>query len=184
MYSLNGWHNFAKGKVFSKCKNDKPWKNLTGKVPSPLFRRCTIVPPFLNFSDSPSPSGGGGQSKFIHPLFKKGGVQTMYYPLLSLVLVMLTRLDVSEPKHWVTWSQSTDVNLSFMWKKQSNTIVFLLSRIIFSSFLNKKFLFAFKMLFEEIKTFVFGLVHMHTDVNVAVFFHAYWKRSLKILKSF
>ena len=40
------------------------------------------------------------------------------------------------------------------------------------------------MLFEEIKMFVFGLAHMHTDVNVVVFFHAYWKRSLKILKSF
>ena len=57
-------------------------------------------------------------------------------------------------------------------------------RIIFSSFLNQKFLFAFKMLFEEIKMFVFGLAHMHTDVNVVVFFHAYWKRSLKILKLF
>ena len=25
-FSSNAWHNFAKGKVISKCKNDKPWK--------------------------------------------------------------------------------------------------------------------------------------------------------------
>ena len=25
--SSNASHNFAKGKVISKCKNDKPWKN-------------------------------------------------------------------------------------------------------------------------------------------------------------
>ena len=26
-FSSNAWHNFAKGKVISKCKNDKTWKN-------------------------------------------------------------------------------------------------------------------------------------------------------------
>ena len=26
-FSSNAQHNFAKGKVVSKCKNDKPWKN-------------------------------------------------------------------------------------------------------------------------------------------------------------
>ena len=26
-FSSNGQHNFAHGKVVSKCKNDKPWKN-------------------------------------------------------------------------------------------------------------------------------------------------------------
>ena len=25
-FSSNAQHNFAKGKVISKCKNDKPWK--------------------------------------------------------------------------------------------------------------------------------------------------------------
>ena len=31
-FSSNAWHNFAKGKVISECKNDKPWKDLIGKV--------------------------------------------------------------------------------------------------------------------------------------------------------
>ena len=26
-FSSNAQHNFAKVKVISKCKNDKPWKN-------------------------------------------------------------------------------------------------------------------------------------------------------------
>ena len=26
-FSSNAWNNFAKGKVISKCKNDKPLKN-------------------------------------------------------------------------------------------------------------------------------------------------------------
>ena len=26
IFCSNAWHNFAKGKVTSKCKNDKPWK--------------------------------------------------------------------------------------------------------------------------------------------------------------
>ena len=26
-FSSNAWHNFAKDKVISKCKNDKPWKD-------------------------------------------------------------------------------------------------------------------------------------------------------------
>ena len=26
-FSSNAEHNFAKGKVTSQCKNDKPWKN-------------------------------------------------------------------------------------------------------------------------------------------------------------
>ena len=30
-FSSNAWHNFAKGKVISKCKNDKPWKKLNRK---------------------------------------------------------------------------------------------------------------------------------------------------------
>ena len=30
-------HDTIKGKVISKCKNDKPWKNQIGKVPAPLF---------------------------------------------------------------------------------------------------------------------------------------------------
>ena len=26
-FSSNAWHNSAKGKVITKCKNEKPWKN-------------------------------------------------------------------------------------------------------------------------------------------------------------
>ena len=26
-FSSNAYYNFAKGKVISKCENDKPWKN-------------------------------------------------------------------------------------------------------------------------------------------------------------
>ena len=36
-FSSNAWHNFAKGKVISECKNDKPWKDLIGKVPASPF---------------------------------------------------------------------------------------------------------------------------------------------------
>ena len=44
---------------------------------------------------------------------------------MSFVLVVLTRLIVSEPKHWVTWSHRG---------KESNTLRFLLNHIIFNSF--------------------------------------------------
>ena len=33
-FSSNAWDNFAKSKVISKHKNNKPWKNLIGKVPA------------------------------------------------------------------------------------------------------------------------------------------------------
>ena len=38
-FSSNAWHNFAKGKVISKCKNDKPWKKLIGKVTASPFKK-------------------------------------------------------------------------------------------------------------------------------------------------
>ena len=34
-FSPNAQHDFAKGKIISKCKNGKPWKNEIGKVPAP-----------------------------------------------------------------------------------------------------------------------------------------------------
>ena len=38
-------HSFAKGKVISECKNDKPWKNEIGKVSiHPFLRRPTPRP--------------------------------------------------------------------------------------------------------------------------------------------
>ena len=37
-------HNFAKGKVISKCKNDKPRKNKTGKVPLPHLKTPAPAP--------------------------------------------------------------------------------------------------------------------------------------------
>ena len=55
-------HNFAKGKVISKCKNDKPRKKLIGKVLAPLLRRSAPAPcfhPLFSFLDSLHPSGGG-----------------------------------------------------------------------------------------------------------------------------
>ena len=55
-FPSNAYHNFAKGKIISKSKNDKPLKNYIGQVlaPPPLsFRKtcpCTILPlPFLIF---------------------------------------------------------------------------------------------------------------------------------------
>ena len=42
--SANTLQNFAKFKVISENKNDKPWKNYIGKVPVPLlFARCILV---------------------------------------------------------------------------------------------------------------------------------------------
>ena len=47
----NAWHNLAKSKVISKCKNDKPWKNYVEKVPVSSFKNtCHWIifsPPFL-----------------------------------------------------------------------------------------------------------------------------------------
>ena len=44
IFSSNAWHSFAKGKVISKCTNNKPWKNLIGKLPAPplLLRRPAL----------------------------------------------------------------------------------------------------------------------------------------------
>ena len=76
--SSNAWHNFAKGKEISKCKNDKPWYNQIGKVPAPppFKKTCpyTSFPPlFFNFSDPPS---WGGNINLLPPPLKRG-VQTM-----------------------------------------------------------------------------------------------------------
>ena len=38
----------------------------------------------------------------------------------SSMLVLLTRLTVSEPEHWVTWSLWTDINFPFLSGKESN----------------------------------------------------------------
>ena len=37
IFVSNAYHNFTKGKVISRCKNDKPWKNEIQKVPAPSF---------------------------------------------------------------------------------------------------------------------------------------------------
>ena len=37
---------------------------------------------------------------------------------MSFMLVVLSRLIVSEPKQWVTWSQRTDVNFPFLMEKR------------------------------------------------------------------
>ena len=38
-FSSNEQHDFWKGKVISKCKNGKPWKNEIGNVPAPPILR-------------------------------------------------------------------------------------------------------------------------------------------------
>ena len=53
----------------------------------------------------------------------------------SFVLVTLTGLIVSEPKHWVTWSHRAVLNFLFLRGKRIQYLVFLLSHIIFNSFL-------------------------------------------------
>ena len=77
------------------------------------------------------------------------------------VLVALTRLNVSEPKQWATWSLRTGINFLFWGEKESNTLVFLLNQFWthFYSWCkvhlkNQKFLFAFKTFFEEIERFL------------------------------
>ena len=77
-FSSNAWHNFAKGKVIFKCKNDKPWKTEIGKMsPCPP---CTILPPpFFNFSYSPPPLPPLVQViKIYSPPFKKGKVSELW----------------------------------------------------------------------------------------------------------
>ena len=80
---------------------------------------------------------------------------------MPFVLVALTRLNVSEPKQWVTWSHRTGINFLFLREKESNTLVFLLNRFLTHFYCwcklhlkNQKFLFAFKTFFEESERFL------------------------------
>ena len=41
-------HSFAKGKVISECKNDKPWKNEIRKVSIHPFLRRPAPRPYLH----------------------------------------------------------------------------------------------------------------------------------------
>ena len=78
------------------------------------------------------------------------------------MLIVLTRLNVSEPEHWITWSHRSGINFPFLRGEESNTLVFLLNHIIFNSFYlwcklhlkNREFLFAFETFFEETKWFL------------------------------
>ena len=40
------------------------------------------------------------------------------YGGMSFLLVMSTKLNVSEPEHWITWSHRTDVNYQYLRKKR------------------------------------------------------------------
>ena len=80
-FSSNAQHNFGKGKVTSKCRNDKPWKNYIGKVSAPPFKKtctCTILQPScFNFSDSPPPPllpalSAGRNQNLLPPTLKRG----------------------------------------------------------------------------------------------------------------
>ena len=77
---------------------------------------------------------------------------------MSFVLVALTRMNVSETKHWVTWSHRTSINLWFLREKEFNNLVFLLNQFLTHFYLwwklhlkNWEFLFAFKTFLEETK---------------------------------
>ena len=64
-FSSNAWHNLAKGKVISKCKNHKPCKKQIGKVPAPpSLRRPAPAPYFHPFFENFQipPSGRGNQN--------------------------------------------------------------------------------------------------------------------------
>ena len=55
------------------------------------------------------------------PSFPNGLVKTesdFIIRSVETVLVMLTKLNVSEPEHWVTWWHRASVNLPFLWGKR------------------------------------------------------------------
>ena len=52
--------NFAKGKVISKCKNDKPSENLRRPAPAPYFHLLSLIVQI--------PPSGGGNQNLLSPL--------------------------------------------------------------------------------------------------------------------
>ena len=86
-FSSNAWHNFAKGKVISKCKNDEPCAIL------PLFlRRPAPAPyfhPLFSIFQTPSPPPDCGRYlKFTSPppFKKKGGPKLWHSDICSFKL--------------------------------------------------------------------------------------------------
>ena len=81
---------------------------------------------------------------------------------MSFMLVVLTRLIVSEPKHWVTWSQNRHKLPIFEAKRIHLLYCFWLTKSFLTHFClwcklhmkNLKFLFAFKTFFEKTKRFL------------------------------
>ena len=72
----NASHSFAKSKVISKCKNDKPCLKLIRKSvsPPPLLSRpapATYFHPFFQLFRFPLPLRGGNQN-LLPPLKKRG----------------------------------------------------------------------------------------------------------------
>ena len=80
----------------------------------------------------------------------------------SFVLVALTRLILSELKHWVTWSHQTGKNFQFLRGEKNLILCFCLTIPFLIHFYlwcklhlkNQNFLFAFKTFFEETKRFM------------------------------
>ena len=82
-FSWNAQHNFAKGNVIFKGKNEKPWKNeiekcrpppiLRGPAPAPYFH-----PLFLIFQIPPS---RGGKQNLLLPALQRRGFQTMLHTI-------------------------------------------------------------------------------------------------------
>ena len=66
-------HNsFAKGKVISKCKNDKPWKREIGKVSTSPFKKTYPGPYFhLLFKIFQIPTSGEDNQNLLPTPFKK-----------------------------------------------------------------------------------------------------------------
>ena len=91
----------------------------------------------------------------------------------SFVLVALTRLNVTEPEHWVTWSHRIGAN--FLLLKGKRIQYFTVSACAWPLLNNSE---------DKMNVIILYLYldwYKHTDVTAAAFLHAYWNRSLRIL---
>ena len=67
-FSSNAWHNFAKDKIISKCKNDKPWRKVKQIYSPPPLKR------------------GGGSELCIYTTFVQLSLQAPLGDVLAGVL--------------------------------------------------------------------------------------------------
>ena len=79
----------------------------------------------------------------------------------TFLLVVLTRLNVSEPEHWVTWLHSHRTGVNFLFLRRKRIQYFCLTTSFLTHFYlwckshlkNWKFFFAFKTFFRKLKDF-------------------------------